>query len=216
LQSIGAKLRLREFFAPALDESFGNAVLSNSSEFLKITINLDDKKEKRSCVAVLLQDCPVKVVYLVHLDHLSEDDRLKQLDILLKWIKTGDNSDKPHIIMGDFNSLTEDDYTEERKKQITAERKTANVETLRYDVIKQLQMDYINIHKEKHPQDKDDKVSTCTYKTRVDYIWLSKNHKAILDFSNSSVFMELEGASDHFPIVAELVFKLDNKQKETM
>ena len=86
--------------------------------------------------------------------------------------------------------------------------KTARAEPPRYDVTKQLQMDYINIHKEKHPQDKDDKVATCTLKTIVDYIWLSKSHKEILDFSNSSIFIGQEnGTSDHFPLVAELVFK---------
>jgi len=46
---------------------------------------------------------------MTHLDHQKEEARVEQLKEMLSLI----DREKPHILMGDFNSLKKNDYTEE-------------------------------------------------------------------------------------------------------
>ena len=63
----------------------------------------------------------------IHLDHRYESTRLKELDVITKTLtsltsNTNDNK-TPHIWVGDFNSLTKDDYSVDEWNEISRIRK---------------------------------------------------------------------------------------------
>ena len=69
------------------------------------------------------------VLYLtcLHLDHRYESTRLKELEVIAKTLTsltthTNDNK-TPHIWVGDFNSLTKNDYSVEEWNEISRIRK---------------------------------------------------------------------------------------------
>ena len=61
---------------------------------------------------------------MTHLDHQKEEARVVQLKEMLSLI----DREKPHILMGDFNSLKKNDYTEEVWNVLTEIRKKNNWE----------------------------------------------------------------------------------------
>jgi endonuclease/exonuclease/phosphatase family metal-dependent hydrolase len=101
----------KAFFAPVVG-NFGNAVVSK----LNITSMCNYKfevgeAEPRGMIGVSLEHPVLKLVLSTHLDHISEDIRLKQLEQLVAVIEPHKNT--PHIILGDFNALSKDDYSSE-------------------------------------------------------------------------------------------------------
>ena len=72
---------------------------------------------------------PCQPFYLtcLHLDHRLEPHRLKELEVIKRTIDSlaADNSQNntPHVWVGDFNSLTQEDYTSEELNKITRVRK---------------------------------------------------------------------------------------------
>ena len=54
-------------------------------------------------------------------DHVSEDNRIKQLTIALDHI-TKTYGTLPHLLLGDLNSLTKEDYLKEDWDQISQHR----------------------------------------------------------------------------------------------
>ena len=63
----------------------------------------------------------------LHLDHRYESTRLKELLVITKTLNSltsrENDSSVPHIWVGDFNSLTKDDYTVDEWNEITRVRK---------------------------------------------------------------------------------------------
>jgi len=139
---------------------------------------------------------------VTHLDHMNEDDRLKQIEYF-----------KPHeenidILMGDMNSLTRDDYSDDYYKNIVVgQRERSYWEKPRFDLTNLItkQWNYQDAFKQINPQAKDEQVVTCTYGTRIDYIYLRPRTDNQWKLTQCSI-INTNGATDHNAVFAE--FKL--------
>ena len=74
----------------------------------------------------------------LHLDHRYESTRLKELEVITKTLNsftshTNENK-TPHIWVGDFNSLTNDDYSVDEWNEISRIRKLNSWERPHVDV----------------------------------------------------------------------------------
>ena len=106
-------------FSPALDKTFGNAIISKQGNiFEHKTLDTAKNEEVRSA-------CKVSISHLrnwdfaiinVHLDEKEENTRVQQVQQLIDWLKTEDSIlSLPHILCGDFNALS--DWSKEVAKQ---------------------------------------------------------------------------------------------------
>jgi len=140
---------------------------------------------------------------VTHLDHMNEDDRLKQIEYF-----------KPHeenidILMGDMNALTRDDYSEFYYRDIVAgKREKSGWEKPRFDLTKLIrdEWNYQDAFKLINPQLKDEHVQTCDYGTRIDYISM---HPRINDqwILTKCQIIDTKGATDHNAVFAEFTLK---------
>jgi exonuclease III len=104
---------------------------------------------------------------VTHLDHLDEDNRLKQIKEFNPYQLNID------ILMGDINALTRDDYSQFYYRDIVAgKRQQSGWEKPRFDLTKLIRdkWNYQDAFKLINPQLKDEQVATCDYGTRIDYI----------------------------------------------
>jgi exonuclease III len=94
----------------------------------------------------------------------------------LKWMRLRFiESETPHIIMGDFNSLRADDFSREYLAKIGHERAQSNWESPQFDVTAQMiEWGYTDVFKRLNPRAKDLEVETNHYHTRIDFIWVSE------------------------------------------
>eukprot|EP01121_Diplochlamys_sp_Union-15-3_P003725 TRINITY_DN1365_c0_g1_i3.p1 TRINITY_DN1365_c0_g1~~TRINITY_DN1365_c0_g1_i3.p1 ORF type:complete len:130 (+),score=20.96 TRINITY_DN1365_c0_g1_i3:281-670(+) len=122
-------------FGTTCSSTFGNALITVLPFDLKSFGNwlYSDKEEIRGMMKISLEHFDI---FLTHLDHVSEPVRLKQLKKLMEKALTANH--RPHILMGDFNSLTNGDYSQTKIKSITKTRKMCNWELPVYDVIEML------------------------------------------------------------------------------
>jgi len=135
--------------------------------------------------------------YVTHIDHKDEGTRLIELKSALTKI----NNNRPHLFMGDFNSLRQDDYKEETLNEIKIIRQNQKWEEPHFDVVNTLcDSKYIDCWKYCNPDTKDK--FTCSYKTRIDYIW-AKNVIEQWDITNCDIIDNEFNISDHLPVIAE-------------
>ena len=135
-------------------------------------------------------------ILAIHLSHISEDIRLKELGIIIHYMEQFDKK----IILGDFNSLTQEDgYIEENmdssvekrfdvmskfKKEGYLDTSISNGQTL--EQLRTYPTPTNDNHKFKEP-------------TRIDYI-LTKNLKTHSRVAGIDHSEEAKKASDHYPI----------------
>ena len=102
-------------FEPALDETFGNAIIgkaANEANGMKLRI---EGRERRS-VCRMFVDSGSNWSFAVintHLDEKCEETRLAQMKTILGWLE----EDVPHILCGDLNALSEWTPEVERSRQ---------------------------------------------------------------------------------------------------
>ena len=149
-------------------------------------------------------------IYFVHLSPLSEDARVLELNRLIKHTKKINNV----IIMGDMNSLSQDDNYNEKilLKKLNARKITKyGTDFLRFDVIKKIKssgfldaMIYLNNPPTSSTPTSSNKDPHHASNIRIDYIFLKKNMAKYL--KKAEIFKEkiTEKASDHYPIYIEL------------
>jgi exonuclease III len=81
----------------------------------------------------------------------------------------------PHFIVGDFNSLSADDFTASYQHWVADMRHKSQWEPVRFDVTDNMkEWDYVDVFKTLNPDLKDLAVQTNHYNTRIDYIWASQ------------------------------------------
>jgi len=115
----------------------------------------------RSYIKLELDDPKLKTNYkitVLHLDHLSEGTRILQLDEMNQMLETSD------IIVGDFNSIKKEDYSNSFIKTINQMRKNGRKEEVDFRVIKRIENYGFTTNKFK--------METCPYGTRVDYVFM--------------------------------------------
>lgn len=129
-------------------------------------------------------------VFIVHLDHKDENARIKQIQTLEKILPSS-----PHLILGDFNSLTFEDYTDEDFAKIEKSRKDSGWERPKNNVTtKMKEIGYLDVLAEVP----NGISATCRFDTRIDYIYLYDSN---LDFGFGEVInADIPGASDHKPV----------------
>jgi len=203
LESLADALSMKSYFARALDPTFGNSVLLKCDGEIEHKDLIVAEEEIRSVIRVALH---WGALYLVHLDHKKEDTRLQQAQQLLEWIKEKGDKDKPHVLAGDFNSLTESDYSESYLGERNLERRKFRIEDVRFDVMKKLNQEgYVDVlQQQREIPLQDAEVATCEYKTRVDYILLSRECKVNWDQTGCVILQE--SLSDHKPLFLSLCF----------
>jgi endonuclease/exonuclease/phosphatase family metal-dependent hydrolase len=136
---------------------------------------------------------------LTHLDHLDEDNRLKQLKQFNPY------KENIHILMGDMNALTREDYSDDYyRKKIVDVRENSGWEKPRFDLKKLItnEWGYQDAFKLINPQLKDEEVATCDYGTRIDYIYLHPHVNDQWTLTKCQI-IDTKGATDHHAVFAE-------------
>jgi len=203
------------YFGPTASPSYGNAFITNQKivKSENFTIELP-RHEIRGCFRVVIRH-PTKQgqnisFYGTHLDHIFEETRMEQLKYLLEKVVC----DEEHVILGDFNALKRQDYSDEYWEEIFQVRKQNCWEVPpKTEVIEFIQQkNYVDFFQEINQQKseplKDRAVGSSHFDTRVDYIWISEKLLENIYCENSSCTILREFcASDHYPQWAVLVFK---------
>jgi len=168
LSQIKETLGMQEpIFQHALDETFGNALLSKlplSGKAQGVLASPDGRCEKRSFIfATINLETHNVGICTTHLDDRQETWRQFQLNDLLNHTRN-----IPHLLVGDFNALKRDDYDDEELEKIQFSRSLNKLEPAKFDLIDSLT-------KKQEYQTPVPFSPTCNYRTRIDYIWQSKD-----------------------------------------
>ena len=207
--AFGVALMPQFAFAPLA--SYGNALLSRLPILAHAGHHLTpvEGHEQRGLLEarLLLPDGKTTLsVYVTHLDYLNEAARLKQLAAVFQW--TGRDRARPHLLLGDFNALSADDFqgNQEALDRVLTSDKLRNLATDGMDVTARLQRrGYVDAAASQpsgtgpHP----------TYPAhdplvRIDYIWASTPLAACLGPCDVWQTEETATTSDHLPVLAEI------------
>lgn len=148
-------------------------------------------------------------VFATHLDSLNEEIRISQLQIITNFIEQTLQTDEPHILGGDFNSLNFLDYSEESWNVLKQKRRfwePPRIEVLLELLNNQKYIDpFAYIYNQNNPNNENsNKQSPKNYPeptswagTRIDYILFSYNFSGkILSYETVQT-----NASDHQPVL---------------
>lgn len=149
-----------------------------------------DAALNRICTYVLLKDKLSQVsfwVFNTHLDHKGELARTNSIRLIVSKIQELNTQDYPVILMGDFNSVPEDE---------------------RMVMLKNKMLDSRDISTEK-PFGPTGTFNGFKYQepvtSRIDYIFLSKNNPfKVQKYAVLSDAIDLKYPSDHLPVYVEL------------
>ena len=132
-------------------------------------------------------------IVATHLDHLSEDVRIKQIEKLKPQLENAD------FLIGDMNALCQYDYGKNKTKKINESRLNAKLEKFRCEVVDLILNDGFKIN--------DFICPTCPYGTRVDYIFIKEdklNKKRKFKQSHEVIDTIENGTTDHNMLIVEL------------
>lgn len=164
-------------------------LISRSTHILKPTPG------KKTAFEVVLATKTTKQlfhIFVTHLDHKIEPQRLKEWQKLQHVLP----SDKPHILLGDFNAIRRSDYTEEQWQNIINSRAESHWEAPQTEIIgKIIERNYSDVL-----SDFKAVVPTCKFDTRVDYIFTYGFTPAARSF-----VLDSQNTSDHKIVVADFV-----------
>ena len=135
---------------------------------------------------------------VTHLDHRIEEARVKQLEDFQPV------ENKIDILMGDLNALTRDDYSEEYfRRTVSDVREQSSWESPRFEVTGLLaeRWNFRDAFKASHPHLQDEKISTCRFNTRIDYIFLRPREDERWTLRDCYI-LPTKGATDHNAVVA--------------
>lgn len=143
-------------------------------------------KNKKEPFTALFIDIPYDkriLVINVHLNYENEDIRMEELSGILENISY--TNEFPSILLGDFNSLTRNDYSEKEWAEIYKIRKNG-----KWELPVHILTDMIN--DEWNDTGKNNKKKTSRYDTRIDYIYIKK-----LNILSYDVIQTIPDVSDH-------------------
>lgn len=195
-------------------KTYGNGLVYRKSKFvLKSTETHQISEGEPGGIKTLLKvelltekHDKIYTIYVTHLHHKNEHIRLKQIQKIKSIISpTGTNAflgspktnhNIPHFLLGDFNSLTKSDYTEEEWKNIEKIRLQNNWEPPLNLVSEEMSKSHFDCLPPYR--------STCKYNSRIDYIFCTFDHKKFI--SNVKILDEVT-ASDHKPVICDVLFE---------
>lgn len=142
-------------------------------------------------LALVNQPSIVVKMFVTHLDHRTEEQRLAEIACLTKILPCDF-----HILMGDFNALTRSDYTDEEWAKIASIRAECQPPwevPVTHVTDKILGLGYIDAL-----TDCKTVMPTCRFDTRVDYIYMYgiKHERAYVANGH--------GASDHNIVIVDI------------
>lgn len=193
-------------------DTFGNAILSRQKiesvknmtapyeeqrSFLHVTF---DRRER-------LSTCLPGGVICTHLDHICENERLKEWN----WACNNDalaDPSQPHIVCGDFNALCPYDYTASRLQEIQQHRTDNRWEQCKFQLYETVTKDhgYMDCYLLRHGHQTNP--STSRFDTRIDYIFLHAGREvnpdvSLLECIRCDILEDERHTSDHLPVLAE-------------
>ena len=203
--AFGVALTPNDAFAPLA--SFGNALLTRFPLLAHAGHHLTpiDGHEQRGLLEgrVLLPDGRRTLsIYVTHLDHLSEAARAEQVTALLQWT-TRDRS-RPHLLLGDFNTLAPDDY-DENPDALAALRSVEwmnRVMAEEFQVVPRLLAPRLRRCCRRHRRGPA-YLSAVDPLVRIDYIWVSTPLASAVRWCRPWQTEDTLLASDHLPVLAE-------------
>ncbi|XP_023320992.1 uncharacterized protein LOC111695785 isoform X2 [Eurytemora carolleeae] len=136
-------------------------------------------------------------VNCLHLDHRVEPNRMKELASIEGNLKPLFEKNAPQIWLGDYNSLTEEDYEKTEWEEIANVRKKNSWESPKTQVTSRMAelgfKDSWKLMKKPLP------VSTCRFNTHIDYLFINEPFRKL--FELKSILHHASQASDHAPVV---------------
>ncbi|CAF1563738.1 unnamed protein product [Rotaria sp. Silwood1] len=181
-------------------QGFGNAILSRFP--LKNSFNYNTQKVENHYIRGMLA---VQVnheffndndatFYVTHLDQLSEQVRLLQMKQLEEHVQVSGLQ----LLVGDFNSLTFDDYSNDYFNVNIHDVRQQNSWEDPFNLVTDLMKTngYHDCWREMNKEAINDQASTCIYKTRIDYIWRRGELKNGWEMNECRIFSS-ENATDH-------------------
>lgn len=183
---------------------WGNGLLTRTLELESSgTIDLPRATtgELRSAVEVEVRAPwgPLRVLG-THLEHLREEDRLRQLRHL-----HGRADLESAVLLGDLNSLRRSDYTAERWEEIAEQRARTRLTAPAIEVTSALfeELQLIDAHDARVPG--EPLAPTCPYGTRIDYICIGRASGARPTPGSYRVLDAMgPGLTDHDAVLVEL------------
>ena len=168
LETLAKRLKMQSIWTDSCH--LGNGLLVENrykiSDYKTHKLKVSGKYETRSAIRARCETSYGSItVVTIHLDHISEDVRMEQWKQLEYMIP-----ESTDIIMGDFNSLYLDDYSDEELKVITDDRAESDWEVPTDKLTKHIVSSGWNLHEYSG--------WTSRFKTRVDYILYSSKWKA--------------------------------------
>lgn len=222
LVRVADALGMYHAFAPA--SFLGNALLSVCAPRSFEVVPLEVEPAEDSCTYIEARSAFVATLpwqggsfRLVgtHLDPHSEQDRMRQLELLLSRLDSLQREGLT-LLAGDFNSLRLDDYDADALERIRAHRERSAKEPPRGDVMAQLASrgfaDLWHLARttenrrtsaEHDSPEPPIELATCWAGTRIDYIcattsWREHAHLSGCEHVPTQV-------SDHIPVVVEMI-----------
>jgi len=184
---------------------FGNGILSRFP--LKSSVNYCTETvgnhHPRGMLAVKINNefCEDNdaTLYVTHLDQISEKVRLKQINQFEKYVH---RSDGFQLIMGDFNALTFDDYSDDYFNIYIRDIRQRNSWESPFNLVtnKMKENGYHDCWREMNKDAIDHQVITCVYRTRIDYIWRRGELKNGWKMNECRIF-STEDATDHHGVL---------------
>ncbi|KAL9650530.1 hypothetical protein ABK040_004749 [Willaertia magna] len=182
---------------------------------------------ERSILGIEIDHSHIPFFFVTHLDHINERTRLKQIKQALQFIKeftsnsvsdyennnNGQLQQKNFILVGDFNAMQKEDYTEQFWEELINQRKQWGWELPDIQVTNYLfneEKDLIDCWKECNENVKlnGEKYSASSrLNTRIDYIICNEDCSKYL--TNCKVVNHSEyicTISDHLPVEATFQF----------
>ncbi|TRY75701.1 hypothetical protein TCAL_12123 [Tigriopus californicus] len=164
---------------------------------------LGSRSSTRSVTArVLLEGNLSFILTCVHLNHISEGTRLSELNEITTNLHDL-YSQSMTVIAGDFNALTLEDYSSDELNHITQVRANNRWERPKRALTDRMKQLGFTDTKTKVTEFSGI-LSTCRFKTRVDYIYLNKKFD---DFFRIHNFTQRDvQASDHNIVISEVTY----------
>ncbi len=137
---------------------------------------------------------PLHIICL-HLDYQYEGVRLREI----KDIMSGELNDiisRPCVMLGDFNSLTQDDYSMEKWKDITRVRQNNHWELPKTQVTSLIVNQHFYDSKD-IAEDILGPVTSCRFHTRIDYVYVNKLFLTLYNIKQLETQIAIPYISDH-------------------
>jgi endonuclease/exonuclease/phosphatase family metal-dependent hydrolase len=220
LEALATRLGMHFVFGPCLRwpaqddmpaHAYGNALLSRWPILASAAHHLTpvpDREQRGLLEArIALPTGNTFTAYVTHLDHTDEEARLIQLRALRTW--TVRDRNRPHLIMGDFNSISPWDFATRAGalEELAHYRKSSyllNADKGGPKVIAQMEKaGYVDAYARFGTPGLDSSLRVDEPAVRIDYIFLSESLAPAL--TAAQIWQEPPGkeASDHRPVLAE-------------